>query len=64
MKTKLRRSDKGREEEMVKTTIRLPASFMERIDALISVDEIQLSKNVWFLQAVKEKLEREEKRKG
>jgi hypothetical protein len=37
---------------------------MERIDELINFDEIALSKNVWILQALREKAERdEEKRK-
>jgi hypothetical protein len=54
-----RRSDRGGE-EMTVTTVRIPRSIMERVDRLMDQDEIPLSKNVWFLLAVKEKLERDE----
>jgi metal-responsive CopG/Arc/MetJ family transcriptional regulator len=64
MTARQRRSDQGREGEVVRTTIRVPSSLMERIDELINDDEIALSKNVWILQALREKAERdEEKRK-
>jgi hypothetical protein len=64
MTARQRRSDQGREGEVVRTTIRVPLSLMERIDELINFDEIALSKNVWILQALREKAERdEEKRK-
>jgi metal-responsive CopG/Arc/MetJ family transcriptional regulator len=64
MTARQRRSDQGREGEVVRTTIRVPSSLMERIDELINDDEIALSRNVWILQALREKAERdEEKRK-
>jgi hypothetical protein len=63
MTARQRRCDEGREGEVVKTTIRVPVTLMERIDELINNDEIALSKNVWILQALREKAEREEKRK-
>lgn len=64
MTARQRRLDHGREGEVVRTTIRVPLSLMERIDELINDDEIALSKNVWILQALREKAERdEEKRK-
>ena len=49
---------------MVKTTIRVPASLMERINRLVNEDEVPLSKNVWILQALREKLERDEEKRG
>lgn len=64
MTARQRRCDEGREGDVVKTTIRVPLALMERIDELINADEIALSKNVWILQALREKAERdEEKRK-
>lgn len=62
MTARQRRSDQGREGEVVKTTIRVPSSLMERIDHLINDDEIALSKNVWILQALREKVERDEEK--
>ena len=64
MTARQRRSDQGREGEVVKTTIRVPVSLMERIDQLVNDDEISLSKNVWILQALLEKVERDEKKRG
>jgi hypothetical protein len=62
MKSRQKKSDGGKVEETVKTTIRVPRQLMERIDALIEKEEIQLSKNVWLLQAIKEKLDRGEQK--
>jgi hypothetical protein len=64
MTARQRRSDQGREGEVVKTTIRVPASLMERINRLVNEDEVPLSKNVWILQALREKLERDEEKRG
>jgi predicted transcriptional regulator len=64
MKSRQRKSGAGGEDEAVKTTIRVPKQLMDRVDALIGGDELPLSKNVWFLQAIKEKVEREEKKRG
>ena len=63
MKSTQRRSDKGGEEEVVVTTIRIPLSIMQRVEAAMDAEELQLSKNVWFLTAIKEKLDRSEKKK-
>jgi hypothetical protein len=64
MTARQRRSDQGREGEVVKTTIRVPVSLMERIDQLVNEGEISLSKNVWILQALLEKVERDEEKRG
>jgi len=64
MKARQKKSEEGRDEGTTKTTIRVPNQLMERVDVLIREDEIQLSRNVWFLQAIKEKVEREEKKRG
>jgi hypothetical protein len=37
---------------------------MERINRLVNEDEVPLSKNVWILQALREKLERDEEKRG
>lgn len=62
MKSRQKKSEGGNLEETIKTTIRVPRQLMDRIDALIEKEEIQLSKNVWLLQAIKEKLERSEQK--
>lgn len=62
MKSRQKKSGEGKDDDTVKTTIRVPKHLMDRVDALINKDEIQLSKNVWFLRAIKEKLERAEKK--
>jgi hypothetical protein len=38
----------------------MPRSIMKRVEAVMNREELLLSKNVWFLQAVMEKLERDE----
>jgi hypothetical protein len=67
--TQKRASDKERQrrgsrgvDEVTVTTIRVPNAIMERVEAVIEAEDIQLSKNVWFLLAIKEKLESDEER--
>ena len=62
MKSRQKKSEGGKLEDTIKTTIRIPRQLMDRIDALIEKEEIQLSKNVWFLQAIKEKVDRSERK--
>lgn len=52
--------DKKQSKEVVPISLRLPREFSERIEAVLDKRSLKIPRHTWLLEAVVEKLEREE----
>lgn len=58
------RSHPAKDDDQAVLTIRVPAGLRDRIDARLSKRHVRIPRNTWILEAVVEKLAREEQRSG
>ena len=47
-------------EQIFRVQLRLPKSKVEQIDLMIRERDVKVSRHVWFLEAIEEKLKREQ----
>lgn len=55
------KKDKKQQKDVVPISLRLPHSFSERIKIVLEKRALKIPRHTWLLEAVVEKLEREEK---
>jgi len=58
----MRRSLAMKEEDQAVLTIRVPAELRDRIDERLAARQVRIPRNTWILEAVVEKLAREEQK--
>lgn len=54
--------EKAPQETIIKSQLRLPGDLKDRIDALRSAKIPRPSRNMWIIEAIAEKLERDERK--
>lgn len=55
------KQNKKQQKDVVPISLRLPREFSERIEAVLEKRALKIPRHTWLLEAVIEKLEREEK---
>lgn len=58
------KKEKKQSKEVVPISLRLPRKFSERIEAVLEKRALKIPRHTWLLEAVIEKLEREEEGKN
>ncbi len=56
-----KKSNKKQQKDIVPISLRLPREFSERIETVLEKRALKIPRHTWLLEAVVEKLEREEK---
>ena len=54
-------SNKKQQKDIVPISLRLPREFSERIETVLEKRALKIPRHTWLLEAIVEKLEREEK---
>ncbi|MBE9046719.1 hypothetical protein IQ255_20285 [Pleurocapsales cyanobacterium LEGE 10410] len=54
-------NNKKQQKDIVPISLRLPRSFSERIETVLEKRALKVPRHTWLLEAIVEKLEREEK---